>query len=109
MWSRAVKFAWLVVKETILLISLSVVLNTMVAGVLALAIYNVPQSVWNAEGVEQVLFVFIVAMAPIFTLARVIEWWINLYLSPNPPKRCALALTPGLMGKGWGTGQAGIQ
>ena len=80
MWSRAVKFAWLVVKETILLISLSVVLNTMVAGVLALAIYNVPQSVWNAEGVERVLFVFIVALAPIFTLARVIEWWINLYL-----------------------------
>ena len=30
-------------------------------------------------------------------------------LNPNPPKRCALALTPGLMGKGGGTGQARIQ
>ena len=33
----------------------------------------------------------------------------QVLVSPNPPKRCALALTPGLMGKGWGTGQAGIQ
>ena len=30
-------------------------------------------------------------------------------LSPNPPKRCALALTPGLMGKGGRTGQARFQ
>ena len=30
-------------------------------------------------------------------------------LNPNPPKRCALALTPGLMGKGGRTGQARFQ
>ena len=27
-----------------------------------------------------------------------------IWLNPNPPKRCALALTPGLMGKGGRTG-----
>ena len=30
-------------------------------------------------------------------------------LSPNPPKRCTLELTPGLMGKGGRTGQARFQ
>ena len=29
--------------------------------------------------------------------------------TPNPPKRCALALTQGLMGKGGRTGQARFQ
>ena len=31
------------------------------------------------------------------------------HVNPNPPKRCALALTPGLMGKGGRTGQARFQ
>ena len=30
-------------------------------------------------------------------------------LNPNPPKRCTLELTPGLMGKGGRTGQARFQ
>ena len=32
-----------------------------------------------------------------------------LRLIPNPPKRCTLELTPGLMGKGGRTGQARFQ
>jgi hypothetical protein len=33
----------------------------------------------------------------------------NLILTPNPPKRWAVALTPGMMGKGRRTGQARFQ
>ena len=33
----------------------------------------------------------------------------HLFVSPNPPKRWAVALTPGMMGKGRRTGQARFQ
>ncbi len=68
-----------VIKEMILLALLSIVVNTMLAGVFALAIYNIPQVVWDSQGIDRVILVFIIIMAPIFALARVIEWWINLY------------------------------
>ena len=68
-----------VLKEIALLALLALVIDTMLAGVFALAIYNVPDGVWDLQGIKQVAFVFVIVMAPIFALARVIEWWINLY------------------------------
>ncbi len=68
-----------VLKEIALLALLALVIDTMLAGVFALAIYNVPDRVWDLKGIKQVVFVFIIVMAPISALARVMEWRINVY------------------------------
>ena len=68
-----------VLKEIALLALLALVIDTMLAGAFALAIYNVPDGVLDLQGIKQVVFVFVIVMAPIFALARAMEWWINVY------------------------------
>ena len=79
MRSRWVVTPLVVLKEIILAALLMLVINTMVCGAFVLAIYNVPPSVWDLRGIDRIIFVFIVTMAPIFALARVMEWWISVY------------------------------
>ena len=79
MRSRWVVMPLIALKEIMLAALLLIVVNTMLGGVFALAIYNVPQSVWDSRGIDRAILVFIIVMAPIFALARVIEWWINVY------------------------------
>lgn len=79
MQSKWITKSLVALKEAILLALLAPVIDTMLAGIFALAIYNVPDVVWNLQGAKQVVFVFVIVMAPMFALARVMEWWINLY------------------------------
>lgn len=65
--------------EVFLIVLLSMVLFAMIGGVFVLAVSNIPQSLWEARGIYKYIGVFMTVMAPIFALARVIEWWVNLY------------------------------
>ena len=79
MWARyAAKSLW-ILKELILLILLAIVLTTMVGGVIVIAVLNIPQTLSDSQGIYFYIVVFMIVMAPILALARVIEWWVNLY------------------------------
>lgn len=79
MWPEWLTVFLTVIKEIILIALLMLVLTIMIGGVFVIAIYNVPQGLWNFEGIYPYIGVFIVSFAPVFVLARVIEWWIAAY------------------------------
>ena len=66
-------------KELLLLVLLAGVLITMIGGVLIIAILNLPENILESRGVYVYIGVFMIVFAPILALARVIEWWVNLY------------------------------
>ena len=79
MWSRyAAKSLW-ILKELVLFILLAIVLTTMIGGVIVIAVLNVPQTLSDSQGIYFYIGVVMIVLAPILALARVIEWWVNLY------------------------------
>ena len=79
MWSGYdTKLLW-ILKELFLLILLAMVLTTMIGGVLIIAVLNIPQILSDSQGIYFYIGVFMIVMAPILALARVIEWWVNMY------------------------------
>ena len=76
MWYKRIALA---LYELALAFLLALVLFTMIGGVFVLAISNIPQNLWDAQGIFRYIGVFMVVMAPIFALARVMEWWVDLY------------------------------
>ena len=79
MWSKfAAKSLW-ILKELFLFILLAIVLTTIIGGVLTIAVLNIPQILSDSQGIYLYISVFMIVMAPILALARVIEWWVNTY------------------------------
>ena len=76
MWYKRIA---LVLYELALAFLLALVLFTMIGGVFVLAVSNIPQNLWDTQGIFRYIGVFMVVMAPIFALARVMEWWVDLY------------------------------
>ena len=66
-------------KEAILISLLVLILTTMVGGFILLGVLNVPQHFWQFQGIYAYLGISTTVFAPVFALARVIEWWINTY------------------------------
>ena len=66
-------------KELLLLVLLAAVLITMIGGVLTIAILNIPENILESQGIYVYIGIFMIVLAPILALARVIEWWVNLY------------------------------
>ena len=75
MWYRRIGLA---PYELVLAFSLALVLFTMIGGVIVLAVTNVKQNLRQVRGIYRYIGVFIVVMAPIFALARVLQWWVDL-------------------------------
>ena len=65
--------------ELVLAFLLASVLFTMIGGVFVLAITNIPQRLWDAQGISRYIGMVMVVMAPVLALARVAEWWVALY------------------------------
>ena len=75
-WCKRIALA---LYELVLVSLLALVLFTMIGGVFVLAITNIPQSLWDSQGIYRYIGVVMVVMAPVLALARVAEWWVNLY------------------------------
>ena len=79
MWYRyAAKSLW-ILKELFLISLLAMILTTMIGGVLIIAVLNIPQTLSDSQGIYLYISIFMIVMAPILALARVIEWWVNMY------------------------------
>lgn len=76
MWIRRILT---VVKEIVLFTLLLLVLTTMIGGVFIIGVLNIPTNLWDSQGIYRYIGLFIMLMAPVFALARVIEWWIGAY------------------------------
>ena len=66
-------------KELALVVLLMLVLMTMIGGILIIAVINIPSTLSDSQGIYVYIGIFMIVMAPILALARVIEWWINVY------------------------------
>ena len=66
-------------KELALVVLLMLVLMTMIGGILIIAVINIPATLSDSQGIYVYIGIFMIVMAPILALARVIEWWINVY------------------------------
>ena len=60
-------------------LTLTAVLATMISGFFVLGLLNVPQDLWQSQTASGYLTIFIMVFAPVFALARVIEWWVNTH------------------------------
>ena len=67
----------LLIRELTLALTLTAVLATMISGFFVLGLLNVPQDLWQSQTASGYLTIFIMVFAPVFALARVIEWWVN--------------------------------
>ncbi len=79
MWSKWITKPLEALKEVVLIVLLMLILVTMIGGVLLIAIFNVPQLSLDSPGIYWYIGIFMIVVAPVLALARVIEWWVNLY------------------------------
>lgn len=71
--------SFMFIKEIALLSLLIAVMMTMISGFLLLGILNLPQSLWDPQSLYAYIGLTMILMAPLLALARVIEWWIEVY------------------------------